>query len=538
MMGQSIPGGDAIVLGGKLSRGFDDVCDVAVVGSGSGGSVVAALLAEAGHRVIILEEGPYYAPDEYAKFSPTEGLRRLWREAGLLAAFGVGDTPIIALATGRCVGGSSVLTGGVCFRIPPEVHHLWVRDLGLFPLSEKALEPAYEDVEKRLDVQEVPASLRSHATRRLVDGAESIGIPMKSIRRNIRGCQGNAQCNSGCPAEAKRSVDVAYLPAAFEHGARVVSDALVERVILEDGAARGVVGRLFDVRTGKPGHRFRVRAKVVVLAAGTLHTPVILRRSGVDHPALGNHVTVHPAVRVCAQFDDPVDGHVGAMQPVYSDHLASDGLTIVGVHPPPNILAAALPGIGAAHRARIRKIRGLGSIGGMVHDAGGGSVRTAPGREPVLWYRMAPRDLARVRRLITVLGEIAFAAGAKTLYPPVFGITGIRSRKELLRLEHEPLDPRRIECMAFHPLGSARMAATPRGGPVSLSGEVRAARGLYVADGSILPTSIGVNSQIAVLAMATRIAWGLREDDRLLARHRQRTGLGAWWDKATWHIRT
>jgi len=535
-MMRGIPNGDAIVIGGKLPRGFDDDCDVVVVGSGSGGSVIATHLAEAGHRVIVLEEGPYYAPDEYAKFRPTEGLRRLWREAGLLAAFGVGDTPIIALATGRCVGGSSVLTGGVCFRIPPEIHHVWEHDLRLEPLGEKALETAYEDVEKKLEVEEVPASMRSHGTRRLVAGAESIGIPMKSIRRNIVGCQGNSQCNSGCPAEAKRSVDVAYLPTAFEHGARVVSDALVERVILEGGEARGVVGRLLDSRTGKASHHFRVRAKIVVLACGTLHTPLVMKRSGLKHVALGNHVTVHPAVRVCAQFDDPVDGHVGAMQPVYSDHFASDGLTIVGVHPPSNILAAALPGIGASHRARIRKIRGLASFGGMVHDEGGGSVRRGPGREPVLWYGMAPRDLARVRRLITVLGEISFAAGAKTIFPPIFGVPGIHTRKELRRLEHEPMDPRRIECMAFHPLGSARMANDDRVGPVSLSGACFGVDGLYVADGSVLPTSIGVNSQIPVLAMATRIAWKIREDRRLTKQRRPETRLGSLLDRIRWQL--
>lgn len=535
-MGRPIPTGDAIVLGGKLSRGFDEDCDVVVVGSGSGGAVVAAHLAEAGHRVIVLEEGPYYTPQEYGRFSPTEGLRRMWREAGLLAAFGVSDTPVIALATGRCVGGSSVLTGGVCFRIPSEVHEAWVRDLGLDPLSEAALQPAYEDVERRLGVREVPDSMRSHATRRLVAGAESIGIRMKSIRRNMTDCQGNAQCNTGCPVQAKRSVDVVYLPVAFEHGARVVSDALVERVTIEHGRARGVEGRLIDVRTGELSHRFRVRASVVVLACGTLHTPLVMQRSGIKHVALGNHVTVHPAVRVCAQFDDPVDGHVGAMQPVYSDHFAADGLTVVGVHPPPNILAAALPGIGASHRARIRKLRGLGSIGGMVHDEGGGSIRPGPGREPILWYRMAPRDLGRVRRLITVLGEIAFASGARTVYPPIFGVPGVQTLKDLRRLEHEPMDARRIECMAFHPLGSVRMARDPSTGPVSLSGLVYGIDGLYVADGSVLPTSIGVNSQIAVLSMATRIAWRMRDEIRVEKPRHRATGVRAWLNEARWKL--
>ncbi|PIE05336.1 MAG: hypothetical protein CSA75_05280, partial [Sorangium cellulosum] len=364
MKSRTLPSGDAVVVGSRLSRGFNVGCDVVVVGSGSGGCVVAAHLAQAGRRVIVLEEGPYFSPLEYGSFGPTEGIRRLWREAGLLAAFGAGQTPTIALATGRCVGGSSVITGGVCFRIPSHVHHHWAGELGLNNMREGALESAYKDVENHLRTEQVPASMRSYGTRRLVAGAEDLGIQMKPVVRNISGCQGNSQCNSGCPAQAKRSVDVVYLPQALSHGARIVSNALVDRVLVKHRRACGVEGRLIDAATGKTSKRFRVQAPTVVLACGTLHTPLVMQRSGIRHTSLGNHVTVHPAVRVCAQFDDAIDGHVGAMQPVYSDHFSSDGLTIVGVHPPVNVLAATLPGIGPSHRARIRKMRGLASLGG------------------------------------------------------------------------------------------------------------------------------------------------------------------------------
>ncbi len=533
MMLGAIPGGDAVVEGCTLQRGFDDEYDVVVVGSGSGGAVVATHLAEAGRRVLVLEEGPYYTPEQYAKFSPMESLREMWREAGLLAAFGVGATPIIAIAVGRCVGGSSVLTGGVCFRVPSEVHDEWVHALGLADLGEKSLEPAYEDVERRMQINDVPESMRSHDIRRIVRGAESLGITFKPIRRNVVGCQGNSLCNHGCPAVRKKSVDVAYLPKAFEHGARLVSDALVERVVVHGGRAVGVTGHLIDRRTRDRHHAFRVRAPVVVLACGTLHTPLVMQRSriGTDRDDLGSHVTLHPAVRILAHFDEPVDGHEGTFQSVYSDHFASEGLTLVGVHPAPNILAGALPGIGPSHRARIRELPALGSFGGMVHDQGGGTVHMGPSREPLLWYSMAPRDLARVRRLITVLGEISFASGAKAIYPPVFGVPGIHNVTELRRLEHEPLDARRIECMAFHPLGSARMSIDPRGGVVGPSGESHDVRGLYVADGSVLPTSVGVNSQVPILSIATKIAWRIREDTRAVAS----TG-HSWWSRVRWQI--
>jgi hypothetical protein len=538
MMGNDIACADPIVHGRKLYRGFDEAFDAVVVGSGAGGMVVAAHLAEAGRRVLVLEEGPYYTPAEYGSFRPTETLRRMWREAGLLAAFGVGDTPIIGITAGRCVGGSSVLTGGVCFRIPGEVHDRWVRELGLRDLGESAFDRVYDDVERRCGVIEVPADMRSYATRRLVGGAESLGIVMKPVRRNVVGCQGNARCNMGCPVQAKRSVDIAYLPRALECGARLVSDALVERVLSENGQVTGVVGRLLHPETGRPTHRFRARAPIVVIACGTLYTPLLLARSGIGRASghVGVNVTLHPSARVSALFDEPLDGFNGTLQSVYSDHFAAEGITLVGVHSTPNVLASALPGVGPSHRAIVRRLRGLAIMGGLVHDRGGGRVRAGPSREPILWYRMDPHDLARVRRIITILGEICFAAGARVVYPPVFGVPSIHSIDELRRLEHEPIDPRRIECVAFHPLGSARMAADPRGGVVGPTGESHELPGLFVADGSVLPTSVGVNSQVPVMAMATRIAWGIRERFRSITVRRPSGVLASVWDQARWRL--
>jgi choline dehydrogenase-like flavoprotein len=255
-------------------------------------------------------------------------------------------------------------------------------------------------------------------------------------------------------------------------------------------------------------------------------------KSGVRAAQVGKNVTVHPSVRVSAQFEEALDGHNGALQSVYSDDFGNEGLTIVGVHSPPNVLAAALPGVGPSHRAVIRQMRGLAVIGGLVHDKGGGQIRRGPGREPILWYRMDPGDLRKVRHLITVLGEIAFAAGAKLVYPPVFGISGLRDVQELRRMEHEPLDPRRIECIAFHPLGSARMSHDSSLGVVREDGQVHGVEGLYVADGSILPTSIGVNSQEPVMAMATSIAWKLSETLRKPSG--QRTLLQTLADRLRW----
>lgn len=505
------PATGEIVHGRGLDRGLEESCDVVVIGSGAGGAVMAAHLAEAGLSVIVLEEGPYYKPEEIASFRPTQTMRRMWREAGLFAAVPRGNTPVIAVAMGRNVGGSSVHTGGVCFRIPGKVHDHWVRELGLPELSERQFEAAYADVERRVHVTEVPASARSASTNTMLRGAEKLGVGFEALRRNTVACEGNARCNFGCPKHTKMSVDLAYLPSALRHGTRVFSDCLVERILFRGDRAVGVEGRILG-RTDGTSPRVRVHARSVVLACGTVHTPLLLQKSGVANVHIGRHITLHPSLRVSAVFDHRIDGWNGALQSVYSDHFANEGITFVGVYTPVNLLASALPGIGPSLRVRARQMGHLAVMGGLIHDEGGGTIAPTPMREGAFSYEMIPRDLQRLRRAATLLGEVALAAGAKEVYLPIFGVPPVRDRNRLRAIEHEPIDPRRIESVAFHPLGSARMANDPRRGVVDPAGRVYGRRGLYVADGSVLPTSIGVNSQVAIMAMATRLAFETREE--------------------------
>ncbi len=504
----------SVVEGRRIGRAFEESCDVVVIGSGAGGAVVAAQLAEAGRRVVVVEEGPYYAPKDYQRFSPSESVRRLFRESGMVLAFGVGQTPMISITLGRAVGGSSLLTGGVCFRIPSDVHAHWAGALGLTELDERRYEEAYADVERRIDVREVPAEMRSESTRRYVEGARKLGIPMEPLRRNTGDdCVGTARCNFTCPSGAKRSVDVAYLPSATRHGATILSDALADSLLIEGGRAAGVRGRLLDGGFGTPGRSFTVRAPVVVVACGTLHTPLLLLRSGVGRlsDVVGRNVTLHPAVRIVGRFDDPIRGWDGSLQSVYSDHFHDDGIKLVGVYTAVNFLAAGLPGVGPELRRRARGLGQSAVFGAMIHDEGGGRVRAGPGREPVLSYKMAPRDLARLRKAITILAEVSLAAGAREVYSSAWGFPPIRSMADARRLEESSFDARRIECMAFHPLGSARVGRDARSGVVDQRGEAFDVPGLFVADGSVLPTSIGVNSQVPIMATATRIAWGIDE---------------------------
>ncbi len=486
--------------------------DVVVVGSGAGGAVVAKELAEAGLQVIVLEEGGHTPPETYAKYRPTETLRNLARGAGTTAAFGIGDTPLISLLMGRTVGGSSTMTGGVCFRIPESVTHRWEKELGLAGWDEKGLEQAYLSVEREVNVQEVPVSMRSRSTNLFAEGSKRQGIEIKSLRRNTKDCVGYARCNFGCPKHAKLAVDQTFLRKAVAKGSRIYSDCLVERVLVKDGRAAGVEGRLLNGPDGGPRSRITVRAPTVVVSAGTLHTPKILARTGIAKRSgeLGKHVTLHPGFRVAALFDEEVQGWKGAEQSAYSDQFEHDGITLVGIWAPVNILAAAMPGVGRQHAALMKEIPHLAIFGGMVHDEGGGRIWNVPGREPLLTYQMIRRDKERMFQGMRILAECFFAIGAKRVLLPVYGMQPLSSPDELKKIgPHIPA--RQVECAAFHPLGSARMGLEASKACIQPTGESFDVKNLYVADGSLFPTSIGVNSQLPIMTVATRVAWGIRE---------------------------
>lgn len=492
--------------------------DVVIVGSGAGGAVVARELARDGRSVLTLEEGGYYTPEEYGKLSPSQSLRRLAREAGLNVAMGIGDTPLISALAGKAVGGSSLLTGGIIFRVPEEILHHWATELGLHDLTPEALDPFFSEVEKTVHAEIVPPAMRSRSTELFVEGATKMGIPMKSVRRNTLGCKGASRCTFGCPNQAKMSVDLSFWPDAWKHGAKIWSDALVQRIDIRAGRAWGVRGRFMDQETGEPTVPFEVNAKIVVVACGALHSPLLLRQSGLEGPHVGRHMTLHPSFRVCALFDEQVDGWDGAMQSAYSDHMMDQGITFVSAYNPPSVLAAAFPGIGPAHMRLIERVPNLAVFGGMVHDEGGGQVRRWISREPLLLYKMAARDRERFFLGIQTLGKMAFAAGATEVLLPIFGTDTFKSESELDFLTSSPPSARRVESLSFHPLGSAKMATSEKQGVVKPSGETWQVDNLFVADGSVVPTSIGVNSQLAIMTMALKISRGIVADFARYAR--------------------
>lgn len=257
----------------------------------------------------------------------------------------------------------------------------------------------------------------------------------------------------------------------------------------------------------------RLRADRVLLAAGALSSPLLLRQAGVGRwsGAVGNNLTLHPGFRVGALFDTDVSAWKGALQSAYSDAFEAEGLTLNSVFAPPNVVAAMFPGIGREFSDYSTQMRNLATFGFMLHDKGGGKVWRLPGGSALFTYRMCRRDKLRMLRGVRLLAETFFAAGAREVLLPIFGAKTFRSVEELSFLDDPSFPARRFECMTFHPLGTARMGIDPSTSVVKPTGETHDVRGLYVVDGSVFPSSIGVNSQLPIMAVASKLAWGIRD---------------------------
>ena len=494
--------------GRSFGRDLRVECDAVVIGSGSGGAVVATHLAEAGERVIVLEEGPFVPSVDHGKMRPSESIRHVWRDGAMSLALGVGDSPSINVTAGRQVGGSSAITGGVCFRPPGDVLREWSKEPGLEDLSAEDMDRWFSIVEKDIHVEDVPEEMRSKSTKLFIEGGRKLGIPFHGMRRNTKGCNGCGRCNFGCPHIAKMSVDVAYLPRAVRAGAQIWSDCLVDRIVMEGNRAVGVRGRLLDGPRGRPGSDIDVRAKRVVVSAGAMHSPLVLGRSGIGRRsgALGKNLTLHPSFRMIASYAEPVRGWEGALQSAYSNHYEHDGMIFNSVFIPNGILAATMPGFGKAHAKYRDQVDKLAIFGGMLHDDGGGSVWRNPfGREPFMTYRMSKRDRARVPVLLRRMAEIFFASGAQKVFLPIFGADPIVA-DQLESFPFEQVKSTKLECSSQHPLGSCHMGTSPANSVVDPNCKAWDAENVWVADGSVLPTSLGVNPQLTIMAMATRTA--------------------------------
>ena len=484
--------------------------DVAVVGTGAGGAVVAAELAQAGLDVALLEEGADIGRRDFTA-EPLVQVRRLYRQQGLTGT--IGNT-YIPIPLGCTVGGTTTINSGTCWRAPEAVLAGWEREFGIPDLADGGLAAEYERVEQAIGVAPVPDSLLGPGDERIRRGAEALGWSGAVIPRNAVGCRGTGVCVFGCPRDAKQSTNVSYVPRARAAGARLYARCRVERIVMDGRCARGVVATRRD-ESGRVMGMLEVRAPGVVVAAGALLTPVLLARSGLARRGspVGRHLRIHPATRVLARFDEPVRAWAGVPQSYHVHEFESEGIFLQGMWLPPELQAPAVPGVGRAHKDRMAAYERLASFGALISDTSSGRVFSLDGR-PLAWYRMNRSDARRLLRGIAIVARLFFAGGAREVYPGVRQRPVLRSMAEAEALERLAVRAADLDLMAFHPMGTARMGSEPARSAVDPSGRLHAASGVWVADASLFPTSTRVNPQLTIMALATRIARHIAESRR------------------------
>lgn len=493
--------------------------DVAIVGSGAGAGITAELLARAGLRIVLVEEGPLRSSADFKPQREDWAYAHLYQEgAGRKTA-----DQSMSVLQGRCVGGSTTVNWTGSFRTPKDALETWARQFGLSDFTESQMAPWFEQVERRLSIADWPTAPNENNAV-LKRGADKLGIPARVVQRNVKGCWNLGSCGMGCPTNAKQSMLVTTIPAALDLGASLLVQTRAERLELKDGQVQALLCQPIELNGAAVGAPLRVRAHHYVLAGGAINTPALLLRSNAPDPQslLGKRTFLHPTVASGALLPAPVEGWAGAPLSVFSDHFLHQGpvngpmgfkLEVAPVHP--GFAATNLGGFGPALAERVRRFPNTQVMIALLRDgfhvqSVGGNVALRKDGSPLLDYPLNDYLFDGVRRAYLAMAEIQFAAGAKQVRPVHEQATDYRSwaeaRAAIARLE---LKPFLTMVGSAHVMGGCALASDAGRGVVRPDGRHWQIANLSVHDGSLFPTSIGANPQLSVYGLANRLSAGL-----------------------------
>jgi choline dehydrogenase-like flavoprotein len=511
----------AVTLGSGIAGEQRLSADVVVIGSGAGGAVAAARLAEAGRQVVILEEGSYlHAPDfteEEQALAP-----RLFAEQMMRATV----DGSISLFQGGAVGGGTTVNWMLMLRTPEHVLDEWRERLGITGWGLDVLGPAFTRIEHEVHARMVPDDAHSPSNRVILDGARKLGWRAAAAAINARDCVRAGTCSLGCRYDAKQSGLLTFLPRAFAAGARLFANARVERVEVAERASGGpgsgspplkrVHATVFHPNTGAPTGALVVEAPVVILAAGAIGTPAILERSGLGGGGVGRYLRLHPTTAILGRYARDMYSLAGVPQSTMCDEFIRRDAHGYGfwIEVPaftPGLAATALSGFGRAHRDDVRTLTRVCPLILLVRDGGGddrsaGAVWVDRHGHTRIRYRLQPDDRQNLIAGIEASARLLLATGAEevlTLHtPPV----RLRSERDLPLVRAARYGANRISLFSAHVNGTCRIGTSPATSGTTPDGERHGVRGLYVCDGSLLPTSLGVNPQETIMALASVIA--------------------------------
>lgn len=506
----------------NLVRGRDVVsdrtidADVAIVGSGPGGSIAAYRLASAGARVVVLEEGGYHTRSDF-RMQEEWSYPALYQDHGNRAT----DDLSITVLQGRSVGGGTTVNWTTSLRTPASTLDFWRSRRRVEGVTAEALTPHWDEIEKRLNVHTMEPGEINENNRALMEGARRLGYAFDLLPKNVSDCMLLGMCGLGCPVDAKQAMHLTYLPDAAARGTVVYADCRVTRLERRGRRVTEASADLLDESGDRPsGRRLTVRAKTFVLAAGAINTPRLLQRSAFPDPykVVGRRTWIHPTLATAAHFDRKIEPYFGAPQTVGSRQFAIRpgriGYFLETPPAQPMLAGLAHAGFGPEHRRAMKELPNTAVLIGLLVDGfldgerGGVVSERGDGRLSFRYERVPPLDEA-MREAMKTMARVHLAAGAREVLtfhePPL----RIRSERDLAAIDGASVAPNRCALFTAHQMGGAPMGEDPGISVVDSRLRHHFFDNLYVMDGSVFPTSLGVNPMISILGVASLAATAL-----------------------------
>lgn len=486
------------------SRGPSEVgegvvsADVAVVGSGAAGGIMAYRLAEAGREVVVLERGKHVDPTTFAEDERVQ-YSNLYADGALQlsadARFGV--------LQGSCVGGSTVVNNAVCIPPPDRILERWDDRAGL---PAERVRAAADRVSKFLPVSSQERAPLQSGGSLFEQGVKGLGLDREPNRygvvdANIAGCLGCGYCNYGCAFGKKLSVLDTVLPRAQADfgpdAVRILAECSARRIERDGARATGVLCRLSD------GRELRVKANTVVVAAGALASSLLLQRSKIGGKVAGRGVCFNMAAPMTGEFEQRLDAFDGLQITHTLEPAGEDGLILETWFNPVGAQALVMPGWFSDHFRNMRRYAHMTCVGAVVGTERNGSVRRSLlGREMKLDFKPTPDDLARLVRGLKLSGRIMLEAGAIRVMANTFRYEPIESVDQLDELDRHVRDNTDITLNSAHPQGGNAVDRDPSKGVVGPDFRVHGFDNLHLCDASVFPSAVTVNPQLTVMALA------------------------------------
>jgi len=515
---RSRPFPDGVATPDSVTGDLTLTADVVVIGSGAGGAVAAARFAESRREVVILEAGEYLHATDFTE-SEGEMVPRLFAEQAMRTTV----DGSVSLLQGGAAGGGTTVNWMLMLRTPEYVLEEWAQELHIPGFTAGELARHLDRVGAEVHAGSVPDDAHSPSNRAIIDGARALNWRARTAMINARGCVRAGTCSLGCRYDAKQSALLTYLPRALASRARLFSSASVDRIeILERTVYGGAPPRkrvhasVRDPQTGQVRGRISIDAPIVVLAAGAVGTPVILQRSGLGGGGVGRYLRLHPTTAVMGHYAEETYPLAGIPQTVLCDEfLRRDangyGFWIECPALQPALASAALSGFGAEHRELMGRLRNTVAFIVLVRDGSGtpasmGSVELSRNGRVRITHRLTTTDRENLRTGIEAAAQLHLAAGATqamSLHTPPVRVT---SETGFHAIRSASVAPNRVGLFSAHVNGTCRLGVSPATSGCSATGERHGVRGLYVMDGSLLPTAPGVNPQWTIMAMASLLA--------------------------------